>query len=440
MKVLEKLKGKVEGAELYEIHSEIMPVKFKAGELESAKVVERAGRALRVIKDGRIGYSTSTDLKDDEGLIKNALESAQFGDKVAFQFPKKEKATKVKTYDSEVEHTNEKDLIKIGEELVARVKDYNEKLTTDVELTRRIDELLLVNSSGHELKTKQTFFDVGIMTTRTEEGDIFVLYDSDSSRSFGRIDYKGLADSIIERLKWAERLVKIESKPMPVIFTPRGVMVLLLPLMVGFNGKSVFLGTSPVRDKLNQVVFDKRLSLIDDGTMDFASRSYGYDDEGVPTTKKDLIKDGEVKQFLYDLKTAGMAATKPTGNGFKERGLGERDFKDLPRVSPATWLVAEGEVSFEEMVAEIEEGLIVDQVIGLGQGNIMAGEFSNNVAVGYKVEKGQIVGRVKNTMIAGNVYDLLKDKVRAIGDRAEWAYGIFKAPAICIDAVSVVGK
>jgi PmbA protein len=83
---------------------------------------------------------------------------------------------------------------------------------------------------------------------------------------------------------------------------------------------------------------------------------------------------------------------------------------------------------------------LVDQVIGLGQGNTLAGEFSNNVSVGFLVRGGEIVGRVKNTMVAGNVYDLLKKRLIALGDEPRWIYGLLQVPAIAIDDVSVVSK
>jgi len=192
-------------------------------------------------------------------------------------------------------------------------------------------------------------------------------------------------------------------------------------------------------EKLEQQVLDERFTLVDDGRLDFASRSAPYDDEGVPTTRKSLIEGGVVRQFLYDLKTAGLAGAQPTGNGFKS-GLRGGGFQRPPDVAPSTWLVPPGERSLEEILSGLDEALLVEQVIGLGQGNVMAGEFSNNVSVGFLVRNGEIVGRVKNTMIAGNVYELLKDKLLALGDEPVWVFGLLHVPAIAVDGVSVASK
>ncbi len=438
--MLEKLRGKVEGAELYEIRGWETPVRFHAGELESAKSVEYAGRALRVVKGGRLGYSTTTDLKDPESLIESALASAQFGDPAPFRFAAKVEPPKVECFDPEVERVEIGRLITMGEEIIDRIRSYNPDLHIEVSLSRGAEEFLLQTTEGQELQERATGFALSVMAQRTAEGDILVIYDEAASRALKGIDHLQRADSLIERLRWCERLAKVETKAMPVLFTPRGAVVLLLPLIVGLSGKSVFFGISPLAGKLGEVAFDPRLTLTDDGTIPFAPRSSRFDDEGVPTSKKILIDRGKVHQFLYDLKTAGLAKTESTGNGFKVGFLGGRDFKTPPDVAPATWTVSPGRKGFTEMIADLKEGLIVDQVIGLGQGNIASGEFSNNVAIGFYVRNGEVLGRVKNTMIAGNSYELLKGELIELGRELEWAYGLLRAPAILVDGVGVTSQ
>ena len=82
---------------------------------------------------------------------------------------------------------------------------------------------------------------------------------------------------------------------------------------------------------------------------------------------------------------------------------------------------------------------MVEAFIGAGQGNTLGGDFSGNILLGYKVEKGQIVGRVKDTMISGNIYDVLQ-KVIAIGNEAKWVGASIKTPALYLSDVSVITK
>jgi PmbA protein len=78
--------------------------------------------------------------------------------------------------------------------------------------------------------------------------------------------------------------------------------------------------------------------------------------------------------------------------------------------------------------------------LGLGQGNIQSGAFSNNVSTGFVVRDGEVIGRLKNTMIAGNAYEVLKENLVAVGAEAEWCHGIYKSPPLLVEGVSVVSR
>lgn len=437
--LLEKVARQTDGAEIYELHSLELPVRFRAGALESVKAVEMAGRALRVIKDGRLGFSTTTDLTDDIHLVQNALESARYGDPVAFQFPAKQPASSVQCFDPQGEQLDEGKLIALGEQIVEKIKAYDATLDIEAWAAKEFEELRLHNTNGLELAHRRTLFSLGALVRKAQEGDILTIYETTSWRQASALDGLALADSLIERLRQAEKIVSIPTKTMPVVFRRQGLLVLLIPFLVGLNGRNVFLGVSPLREKLNQQIFDERFSLIDDGTLNFAAQSTPYDDEGVPTTKKFLIEHGVVKEFLYDLRTAAQAQAQPTGNGFKESFMGG-GFRRPPAIAPTSAIIPPGDRTLGQILHDLDEALIVEDVMGAGGGNPLAGEFSTSVSVGFLVRKGEIVGRVKNTMIAGNVYDLLKEKLIALSDRPEWVFGVLHAPAIALDGVSVASK
>ena len=88
---------------------------------------------------------------------------------------------------------------------------------------------------------------------------------------------------------------------------------------------------------------------------------------------------------------------------------------------------------------DIKKGLVVEQLLGAGQGNVLGGEFSGNVLLGYAVRNGEIVGRVKDTMIAGNLYEVLKE-IAAIGRESRWIGGRVRAPHILCPRVAVSTK
>jgi PmbA protein len=201
---------------------------------------------------------------------------------------------------------------------------------------------------------------------------------------------------------------------------------------MGVNGKNVYTGTSPVRDKVGEALFDPKLTLLDDATIDGKFASAAYDDEGVAHRRNVLVENGVLKGFLYDLKTAAQSGVASTGNG-------SRTLFGTPNVSPTNLIVQPGETPLAEIIAGIEHGLLVEEVLGLGQGNLLSGAFSNPLALAFVIDHGEIVGRVKDVSIAGNIYDVLKD-IAAISSEREWVYYSICLPYMLLPDMNVVAQ
>jgi PmbA protein len=245
-------------------------------------------------------------------------------------------------------------------------------------------------------------------------------------------DTKDIVKEVLQQLEYAKTQASVKTGAMPVIFTPEGVAnALRLPLMVGFNGKLVLEGSSPMGNKLNQKVFDAKLSVYDNPTINFCPASRPCDDEGIPSRKTPLIENGVATAFLYDLQTAALAGTASTGSASRQGGI--------PSPSTSALVFSPGDVTFKDMVADIKEGLVVEYLMGAGQGNVLGGDFSGNVLLGYKIENGKIIGRVKDTMVSGNVYQALK-RISAVGSESRWIGGSVYTPPIYLQEVSVAGK
>jgi PmbA protein len=172
--------------------------------------------------------------------------------------------------------------------------------------------------------------------------------------------------------------------------------------------------------------------MVDDGTIDGKFASSSYDDEGVPRRCNSLIEKGVLKSFIYDLKTAAQSGVESTGNA--SRGL-----FNPPEPSGTNLVIQPGKTSLKDILAGMDNGIIVEDLLGIGQGNIISGAFSNPLALAFKVEKGEIVGRVKDLSIAGNIYDLLKN-VDAVSKETQWVYSTVCAPYILMPEMNVSGK
>jgi PmbA protein len=432
-RLLAKAKKIAEQAEVFWVSSQETPVHFEANRLKQVQSKENTSVALRIIKGGKIGFAAASGLDDMEALIDMAVETSQFGLPVKFQFPSLSHYPQVDVFDPEIEKMMAEKMIELGEELIAKVREYAPEILCDVEVTKGISSTHIINSQGGEASYDKSFFSLGLEGILAQDTDMLFVGDDESScHSPSGIDI--LADRVIRQLELAKNKAVVSTRLLPVIFTPHGVAgALLTPIALAFNGKTVLEGVSPLKNKLGRQAFDKKLNLCDDATITYGIGSRPCDDEGMPSQRVSLIGSGVVSNFLYDLQTAALAGTESTGNG--ERAGGGLQIK--PAIS--SLIIDEGNSSLQAMLEDMKEGLIVEQLIGGGQGDVLSGDFSGNVLLGYKVENGEIVGRVKDTMISGNVYQALKEPV-GVGNEARWVNGILRSPYLYCPRISVTAK
>jgi PmbA protein len=364
-------------------------------------------------------------------LVNTAAETAPFGMRAKFEFPSLTSYPRIEVFDPEVESVSTEEMIKLGEKLINTVRGHTPDIVCEAGVTRAVISVRIINSRGGEANYKKSVFGLGVEGTLIRDTDMLFVGESETSCN-PIAETKPVTEVVLQQLELAKNQALLPSQSLPVVFTPHGVVsALILPLMAAFNGKTVLEGVSPIGNKRGEQVFDRKLWLWDDPTVGYQPGSRPCDDEGVPSQRTPLIEQGTVAGFLYDLQIAALAHTKSTGNGSRGGGL--------PSSSPSAFIIAPGNTTFNEMVGDIKEGLVIEYLMGAGQGNILGGDFSGNVLLGYKVENGKITGRVKNTMVSGNIYQLLK-QVTAIGNDARWVGSSLQTPSLYFPSLSVAAK
>jgi len=430
-KVLSQAKKMAEHAEVFQISSKVTPVHFEANLLKQIQSKENVSTALRLIKNGKVGFAQANGSIEPKRLAEMAAETCEFGMPAKFDFPKPKVYPKIETFDSQIDNVTIEDMVKLGEQLIDSIRQHTPDIICEVSATKGIISVDIINSEGGEASYSKSFFNLSLEGVLIKDEDMLFVGDSHSS-CHPLLDFTPIAEEVIKQLELAKRNVSIATKQMPVIFTPHGVASsLIAPLVSAFNGKLVLDGASPLKNKLGEQVFDKKFSLWDDATIPYQVASYPSDDEGVPSQRTPLVDNGVVSHFFYDLQTAALANTQSTGNGSRHGGL--------PTPSPSSLVIGKGNIPFRDMVRDIKEGLVVELLIGAEQGNILNGDFSGNVLLGYKVEKGEITGRVKDTMVSGNVYQILK-QIEAIGEETRWVEGFLSTPCLYCTGLSITTK
>ncbi len=417
--------------EVLRVKSESTTVEYEANKLKTSKVEQTQGVAVRVVRKGRLGFAASSDEKAENKLLANALESAAYGDEIPIQFPESRPAPTVAMYDDRLAEFPIPRLVEIGQEILDTLLPVDPEARINISMNRGVDEVSLRNHAGAEISFARSPLSLSAELSTIHGDDILILFDLVGTTIWDD-NYLDFAHRLANKLEMAKKITPIRSGHMPVLFSPTGSVVLGIPLMDGLSGKSVFTGTSPMIGKVGEKLFDSKINLIDDATLDGRFNSAPYDDEGVAHQRNAFIENGVLKGFYYDLKTAAQSGVESTGTG--SRGL-----FSTPRPSPTNLIISPGETQLADLIAGIDEGLLIEDVLGLGQGNTISGAFSNPVSLGFKIEKGEIVGRVKDVSIAGNIYDVLKN-VMAISRESQWVYYNMNLPYILIPDMNVVGK
>src|SRR5207237_4827322 len=195
----------------------------------------------------------------------------------------------------------------------------------------------------------------------------------------------------------------------------------------------------PPAGKVGELMFDERLSLIDDPLTPGRPASRPVDDECVPSRATGLVERGAVGRFVYDLETAARAKTQSTGNGrrgvFGKPHIGYTNI--LFRIGDGRHGAHVGTLG-GGLIEDMQDGLIVDDLIGVGQGNVISGAFSHPVGLAYRVQRGEVTGRVKDAAVAGNAYDLLK-RIGGVGTDGRWL-GSRWSPSLLLEGVSVARR
>jgi PmbA protein len=430
--ILTRVKKVAEEAEVFKMSSEETPVQFEASRLKHIQSKQSCSVTLRVIREGRVGYATTTNLDDSQGLVNMAVESARFGMPASFKLPSLAVYPQVEVFDPGIESVSIEEMVGLGEELIAVVTHHTPDIVCEAGVTRGVVTVDVMNSRGGWVNYRRSVFGFGVEGTLIRGTDMLFVGESQSSCR-PLFDSSVVTGVVLEQLELAKEQALVPTGPLPVVFTPRGVASALAPsLMTAFNGKTVLEGASPIGSRLGELVFDQKLRLWDDPTIAYRPGSRPGDDEGVPSQRTALIEQGTVAGFLYDLETAARACTRSTGNGSRGRG-------GPPAPSPSSFIIAPGDATLKEMIEDIKEGLVIEYLMGAEQGNILGGDFSGNVLLGYKVENGKIVGRVKDTMVSGNIYQLLQGVV-AIGSEPRWVGSFLETPPLYCSSLSVASK
>ena len=416
------LKSGAEAAEVYQSRSLSRPVFFEANRLKQLETSQAEGTALRLWRDGCPGLTVAYGDVDPHAMVEKSLalsqlnppEAVELGTYMGTSYPDLGTPVTVEM------------LIKWGKEAIALIRDIYPDILCHSDWECDIENTRLINSKGLDSHYTDTTLSC-YMSAEWIRGDDFLSVADGQTQRY-ELNPEKVASQILQRLNWAKENIPSSSGRCPVLFTSKAADMLWGTVQSALNGKHILEKASPWVDRLDKPVIAPTLTLYQNPAA--GPYSCPFDDEGHPTQSLIFIENGILRNFYSDRTTGRELNSGSTGNGFRP-GLGS-----YPTPGLFNFLIQPGDLSLLNLIKKMDNGLIIDQMLGSCSG--LSGDFSINVDLGYRVKNGQIIGRVKDTMVAGNVYTALKQLVQLGGD-ADWN-GSCYTPSLIVEGLSITGK
>lgn len=439
MELFDHAISRTKNSELITSESESQSVSFESDLFKKIETNQSQGVGLRIMHDGQLGFSFSNDFNDTQ-IIDRALESAQFGEKAHFVFAnglEQFNPESLKIVDNNVKSTPLETMIILGEEIVDKIKKINADIKIDVTIEKETHHISLMTSNGFSQNYKRSFFSVGASGLLAKNDELLNIHKTKTAHSpFS--DINEITQPIIEKFQLSQKSASIQTGNYKVLFSPRAFKTLISILTASLNGKAVQKSISPLSHRINEQILSEELTLIDDGTLPGGLSTTPFDGEGTLTQKNTLIEKGVLKTFIFDLQTAGLLNQQNENKEISSTGNASRSYSSLPQPNFRNLIVEPGSESYESMLSSVDRGILVDQFIGAGQSNVLAGEFSMNLELAFKIEKGSLVGRLKDVIMSGNVFDVL-NRIVGLGDKT-FVEGSGYYPYILLDKLSISAK
>jgi PmbA protein len=292
------------------------------------------------------------------------------------------------------------------------------------------DEVVLANTLGFLGGYRSSSVSLSVVPVAERNGEMQRDYWYTAGRGLG--DLQGPEE--VGRIAAERTLRRLGSRQVatceaPVVFDPDTADELLGHLFRALSGYSVFRGATFLKDRLGETVASPLITVVDDGRRMRGLGSRPFDGEGLPTRRNVPLEGGVLRYFLCDSYAARKIGARATGCA--RRGVGGG-----PSVGASNLSLQPGDRKPDDIVGEVEAGLLVTDLIGFGV-DLVSGDFSQGAA-GHWIEKGRLTHPVHEVTIAGNLKQMLMD-VDAVGDDLVFR-GASAAPTLRIRRMTVSGR
>jgi len=418
--------------EVFAEHATQTAISIEQNDIKGASIDEHRAVGVRVLIGDREGFAY-TNRDDDRSLaaaIDDALAIARAsdGDSAHGLVEARPGRTLEGLVDPALLTLGADACVERAAAMLARAREVDGRVSVEGSFSVTVARTAVCSSRGVSASGKEAVATYGLhgMALDGEEvGSFDHVYEG--RRRLVDVDPLALGARFAERAVALLRPVDGRSYKGKVVFSPEAFEEIFLDgVLSSVDGDNVHKGRSRFVGRLGEPIASKGFTLVDDGTIPLAFGSGAHDREGLPHERTVIVDDGVLRAFLYDGKSARRAGARATGHA-------SGSARATPHIGTTNVLVSAGADEEEALLAAVGDGLFVGRFAG--NVDAVSGDFSGVAKASFLIEGGKRTRPVKETLIAGNVFDLLK-RIEGMGRVQHVNLSTF-APWVLVDGVDV---
>lgn len=409
-----------EQVEAFVVRARETEVRAYEGEVESLTVAESEGMGVRVVRDNRQGfaYAGTLEVAALEEALRESRDNARFAtadEHAGLAAPDGVEPAALDLHRPELEDFPVEAKVELALELERATRSADPRITgvESAEYSDTVYASAVASTAGVAAAGAETGCCLSSYSLASDGDETQTGFGYSVARAPAGLDAARAAADSAER---AVRLLGAAKPPtarLTVVLDPFVTAQLLAIVGSTLSGEAVLKGRSLFADRMGEAVAVPAVTLIDDATEPDAFTASAIDDEGLATRPVELISGGVLGAFLYDSYNARRAGAVSTGSAVRSGYAG------TPTAGHQALRLRPGPRSQAEIVADIDDGLLVQGVTGMHSGvNPVSGDFSTG-AEGLRIRGGELAEPVREMTIASTLQRLLTDVVEVGGD-LEW--------------------
>jgi PmbA protein len=427
-------------AEAYVYDGQATNIGIELGQISKTNRIIDRGLGIRVTINKTVGFAYTNIIGDPQAIEATAAQAlsaakASKPDPDWHSFPKNKPYPTIQdTFDQKIVDLSPEGLVKITSTMLDAASEVDKQVfPIEGGVGSGYVSNALANSNGIAAFDRGTITECSLATLAKDANTTTpVCFEFDASRNH-HLNPAWVGKEAAKLALSALKPKPVSTQNSKVIFTQLALQDLFAyTLMVAIKADSVQRNQSPFKDKIGTQVASESLTIHDDGLYPGGLRTAVFDGEGVPQQKTPIIEKGILQNFLYDNYSAKKDNTESTGNAARAGYL------STPSISTSNFHILPGNKTPQQLLSEVEDGFIIYYLQGAHSSNPVSGEFSVVANPCWKIKNGEITHPCKAIMLAGNIFELLKN-ITVVGNN-ERQIGSIISPWVLAESMKIIGK